>query len=506
MFRQISEMRAVARRLGVSRRLLFFLFTFSLVSIAFEAIGIGILLPVFELLRAGGTVDPAQLPGRHWDLMRHIADHLGVRLSLGLLLGVSFALICLRQLVSFFDTRYFGFAQRRLLNQIRQRAFIGFLRSDTALQDQARIGEIAGNLTVELDRTLSSIFASVRALSTGVQISIYLGGLFLLSIPVTLLSLVVIAIAAYFTRGLLRKIKQTGASITDANLQLTSFMVERLKHARLIRLSGTQKAEAAAFSKLSTWHSEQSMRQALVAKQLMLLPEPVAIGFSYIVLFIGGQVFGLSIERLGLFLIVFVRLMPMVREVIGYYNSIFGKWPSARRVDRLLRSFAEAREPRGGDRAFDSLDQCIRYERVTFGYAAAGTPALMNVTVTIPAHRMIAIIGPSGAGKSTFVDLLPRLRNPPEGRILFDGIPIDEFSVASVRNGIAFVPQQPQIFNITAAEHIRFGKEDATDDEVREAARLAGALQFIESFSNGFDTLLQDGGRSEERRGGKEWR
>jgi ABC-type multidrug transport system fused ATPase/permease subunit len=107
---------------------------------------------------------------------------------------------------------------------------------------------------------------------------------------------------------------------------------------------------------------------------------------------------------------------------------------------------------------------------------------------------MSALVGPSGSGKSTFVDLLPRLREPTGGNILLDGTKISEFSLESLRGAIAFVPQQPQIFNISASEHIRYGKDDATDAEIREAARLAGALPFIEALPEGFDTLLGDGG------------
>jgi ABC-type multidrug transport system fused ATPase/permease subunit len=494
IFNKIKEMGAVARRLDLSRRVMLVLLVLNLLAIASEAIGISILLPVFEILRIGGTVDPSKLTGRHWDFMRQIAELSGVQISLGLLLGISFVLICLRQLFNYWNTKFFGYTHSRLMNQIRQRVFVGFLRSETALQDEAKIGEIAGNLTVEVDRAVSSLLASVRAVGTIVQISIYLCGLFLLSSAVTLLSLGIIAVAGLLTKRLFTKIKDTGAAITEANLELTTFMVERLKHGRLIRLSGTQKGEAAAFGKLSTRHSDQRLDQILVSTQLNLLPEPIVVGFSYLVLFVGAQIFGMSIERLGLFLVVFVRLMPAVRSGIADYSAVLGKWPSARRVDRQLTRFLQAREPKGGDRIFERLDQGIQYDHVSFNYRGSGTPALEDITVTVPAHAMTALIGPSGAGKSTFVDLLPRLRNPTAGGIRFDGVPIEQFSTESLRAGIAFVPQQPQIFNITAAEHIRYGKEDATDEEVREAARLAGALQFIEALPAGFNSLLQDGG------------
>jgi ABC-type multidrug transport system fused ATPase/permease subunit len=170
------------------------------------------------------------------------------------------------------------------------------------------------------------------------------------------------------------------------------------------------------------------------------------------------------------------------------------------KIDRRLRQTMAAKEAVGGERPFDCLDELIEYKDVSFHYRDDGetdgepVPALAEVNVILPAHKMSALVGPSGAGKSTFVDLLPRLRDPTDGEILLDGVPIADFAKASLRAGIAFVPQEPQIFDISAAEHIRYGKEDATDAEVREAARLAGALEFIEAMPDGFDTLLGDGG------------
>jgi subfamily B ATP-binding cassette protein MsbA len=153
----------------------------------------------------------------------------------------------------------------------------------------------------------------------------------------------------------------------------------------------------------------------------------------------------------------------------------------------------QAREPDAGEKRLTQVKDGICYSHVVFSYGGS-VPALRDVTVMLPAERISAIVGPSGAGKSTFVDLLPRLRIPSSGEILIDSVPIKEFSLASLRTAIAFVPQQPQIFNITAAEHIRYGKENATDDEVREAAQLAGALSFIEALPKGFHTSLGDGG------------
>ncbi|MGD9924455.1 MAG: ABC transporter ATP-binding protein, partial [Pseudorhodoplanes sp.] len=383
----------------------------------------------------------------------------------------------------------------KLANEIRQRAFIGFLRTETSLQDKAKTGAMSSNLTVELNRALATLFSAVRVIGILLQMAVYVAGLFLLSAPMTVLCLALIGMVGYFMRGLLTSVKTTGRQISKTNLDLTTFMIERLQRTRLIRLSGTERAEARAFGEISERHTNQTVSQELISAKVTLIPEPIAIGFAYIVIFVGGQVLGLGLDRLGLFVIVLTRLMPVVRGIITNYSTIIGKWPSAEGLSKYLVRIEQRREPKGGSRLLDDLNDRIELRSVSFTYATSDTPALNDISVVVPAHRMTALVGPSGAGKSTFIDLLPRVRDPSSGEILFDGVPIEEFSVPSVRSGIAFVPQQPQIFNITAAEHIRYGKEDATDAEVREAARLAGALSFIEKLPQGFDTLLGDGGK-----------
>ena len=495
MIATLRELVAIMRRVGLPLRAVVYLLALSVFSTIAEGAAMLVLLPIFQLLRSGGTENIAKLTGRHWDIMRQVSFETGIPITLGLLLAISFGFILIRQVLGYVNAWYLSDVQRQVTDRVRQRMIRGFLQAQSTIQDQTRIGEIAAVVTTELERALPPLLALVRACGVVFQVLTYIVGLFLLSPWMTILSIVVIGIAATFSRGLLTRIKQIGAKITDANADLTSFVIERLRHARLIRLSGTEKAEIAAVSRLSREHSEHSLKQKLVASRLALIPDPIALGFGYLAIYLGGEVFGLSLERLGLFMVVLIRIMPLVRKAISEHGTTLGKWSSLEAVDSHLKMLAEAREPRGGSRIFAVLDHGIEYDHVSFSYDGSNAPALSNIILTLPAHQMSALIGPSGAGKSTFVDLLPRLRNPSAGRILFDGVPIDDFSTESLRAGIGFVPQQPQIFNITAAEHIRYGKEDADDNEVREAARLAGALDFIEALPKGFDTLLGDGGK-----------
>lgn len=483
----------IARRMGVSRRTMLALIVLNLLWIGCEALSLALLLPIFEILRAG-SVDSNALTGKHWAIIRSVSEFTGVPVTLGALLIISFGFMLFRQALNYLTTWYNSVTWRDAADVIRRRAFGSFLRAVAATQDKTRPGEIANDLTVELDRARSSLFAMVRGFATGVQMLVYIIGLFLLSPILTPLSIVVFGVIAVLARPLLARIKRTGWKISSANAQLNIFIVERLQRARLIRLSGTEKAEAAALAKLSRRQLEAYRQQILAVTHMSLLPEPLAIGFGYLVLFIGAQVLGLRLEKLGLFLIVIIRLMPVVRDGISKYNDIVGKWASVRKVDAVLSALQSAREPKGGDIVFERLERAISYEHVSFNYPEGLVPALKDINVDLPAHCMTALVGPSGAGKSTLVDLLPRLREPSAGNIRFDGVSITDLTIESLRAGIAFVPQQPQMFHSTVAEHIRYGKEDASNEELREAARLAGALTFIEQLPQRFDTLLGEAG------------
>jgi ABC-type multidrug transport system fused ATPase/permease subunit len=159
-----------------------------------------------------------------------------------------------------------------------------------------------------------------------------------------------------------------------------------------------------------------------------------------------------------------------------------------------MRELEAAGEPRGGTRELKRIERTISFDRVSFTYPTAIAPALSQISLRIPANGLTAIVGPSGSGKSTLIDLIPRLRDPTSGSIRIDDVPLAEFSISSLRQGISFVPQTPFLFNVSVADHIRYGKPGATDSEVHSAAELAGVTRFIDRLSNGYNTICGETG------------
>jgi ATP-binding cassette subfamily B protein len=136
----------------------------------------------------------------------------------------------------------------------------------------------------------------------------------------------------------------------------------------------------------------------------------------------------------------------------------------------------------------------LEFQDVTFSYPGAEEPAIAHVSFQAKPGQVTAIIGGTGAGKSTMVNLIPRFYDIDSGHILIDGVDVRELEQNVLRAKIGFVPQKAVLFSGTIAENIRYGKVDADDDEIRHAAEVAQALDFISEMPDGFDSVIAQGG------------
>jgi ATP-binding cassette subfamily B multidrug efflux pump len=166
---------------------------------------------------------------------------------------------------------------------------------------------------------------------------------------------------------------------------------------------------------------------------------------------------------------------------------------SAGRINEVLDTYAEINDPAApveGERKHGYVE----FRDVTFSYPGAEQPAISGISFTASPGEMVAIIGGTGSGKSTLVNLVPRFYDVDSGSVLVDGVDVREMTQESLRERIGFVPQQAVLFTGTIAGNIRYGKEDATDEEVRQAAETAQAMEFISEMTDGFDSVISQGG------------
>ena len=204
-----------------------------------------------------------------------------------------------------------------------------------------------------------------------------------------------------------------------------------------------------------------------------------AIGF--------GATSGFTLPELLSIIVAFYFAYGPIKRLGNVTSRLSMAAPGLARLEEILTARSEVADMPDA-RPLGRVRGDLEFAGVSFGYGA--DLVLADVTLRIPAGQSVALVGPSGAGKSTFVNLVPRFFDPQQGAIRIDGQDLREVRQADLRANIALVSQEPILFNESILENIRLGRPSATDAEVREAARLAGALEFIEAQPEGFQTKV----------------
>lgn len=166
---------------------------------------------------------------------------------------------------------------------------------------------------------------------------------------------------------------------------------------------------------------------------------------------------------------------------------------SAVRINEVLDTIPEINDPEYA-KSGDNKKGFVEFKDVTFSYPGAEQPAISNISFSAKPGEVTAIIGGTGSGKSTLISLIPRFYDVESGSILVDGIDVREMSQESLRAKIGFVPQKAVLFTGSITDNIRYGKEDATEEEVKHAAEIAQATEFISNMKDGFDSEISQGG------------
>lgn len=483
-----------ARRLQVPPRVVLLLLLIELGSVLFEVGGVAMLLPVFQYMQEGGALETLAQSHAHWAYLIDAFGWAGVPVNLATLLGASFLLILMRQAMTYVRTVYRVAIRQRLAHRLRCGVFDSYIHTRYDYQRDTEKGGLINDVTIELPKAVNALFDVVLAVGHFLLIAVYTTGLFYLSASITLATLAMVAVAVLILKRVMRLTQETSERITQANRSFGGFLAQRVRATRLIRLSGAEEMEGRRLEALSDSCRDRTVHLSRLSALTQVLVEPIIILTVFGVIFIGYSFAGLGAESLGIFAIALARLLPVIRSAIGDFQTVLGQWASLQAVLARFDDFNDLMEPAGEGRPFERLERAIRFQDVRYAYPFREEPALVGLTLTIPAATTTAIVGPSGSGKSTLVDLLPRLIEPQSGDITLDGVSLQVIDRRALRRAIAFVGQQAEVLDATPRAHICYGVAAPDEAAMRRAAELAGALDFVEALPDGFDTPIGEGG------------
>jgi ABC-type multidrug transport system fused ATPase/permease subunit len=468
-----------------------FIFIFlSLISSVLEAFGLGIFYPIFQYIQADGNLDVLVSQSSMWNYLVNIFNILNINMSLVILLITAFMLFTFRQIFVFIRLVYITRIGKNLEKELKDKLFNFYLHSSSSFHNLLPIGKFANIISQEVRFAIAGTMSPLDLITQLIMLLTFTSLLLIMSWEMTLFALVILAIAINLQKFWIKKSEIVGKEVVKANNLMTTFLIDRLRSPRLVKLSGMEDAQKQEFSELTNIQKDGMIGASILQSKTEVVMEPIVIGLSLVFLYFAVTIIYLPIEMVGLYMLVSMRLLPVVKSIVKQWQKIKGSLGSIGVVENHLMQMKDNKEKDNGKKIINSMDRGIEFKQVFFKYSVDSDIVLNNININIPAGKLTAIVGPSGSGKSTLVDLLPRLTNPDSGDILFDSTSVKEFTLKSLRSYISYVSQAPQIFNTTILQHIRHGKNNANLVEVKDSAKLAGIDSFIDSLANGYDTYL----------------
>jgi ATP-binding cassette subfamily B protein len=396
---------------------------------------------------------------------------------------------------------------------IREAGFENLQRLSFSFFDRHPVGWLMARMTSDCERLTNILAWGVLDLVWGFAVmSSITVVMFLVDWRLALALLAVVPVLAWVSRYFQRRILGSSREVRRANSRLTAAYNEGIMGVRTTKSFVRESANADEFGQLSGEMYGASVRNALqsaVYLPLVLVLASIATG---LVLGVGGERVlsgAIPVGTLVLFLS-FARLFfDPIQQLARLFAELQMAQASAERVLGLVESIPEvqdspavlarieeaARSPVAG-RALDGGVETIgelRFEDVSFRYAD-GQAVLEGFQLVVQPGETIALVGETGGGKSTILSLLCRFYEPTGGRILIDGVDYRERSLGWLQSHLGIVLQTPQLFSGTVADNIRYGKLDATDEEVHSAARLVGAHEFITELEHGYQEEVGEAG------------
>ncbi|MEQ8537668.1 MAG: ABC transporter ATP-binding protein [Coleofasciculus sp. D1-CHI-01] len=476
------------------RRIAILAVVFTLLAAVFEGFGVGFILSFLQSFTSP-EAEPIKT-GIEWLDVWVLAVNAPARERLYRVSALILVVTWLRCGLTYLGLVYSKIAQINLIDGLRKQMFEQLQGLSLRYFSKTRSGELLNSLTTEIEQIKQSFEVMAFLLTRGSTLIAYIISMVLISWQLTIISLMLFTLLSVGVSTLIARVREASFERSKANGMFVATAVEFISGIRTVHAFATQDFERRRFYDASSG-IVNTMTKIVKASNLV---GPLSEGMS-ITIIIGMLLFAfatfipnnqLQPASFLTFLFVLFRLMPIVRQFNGTRAKLGDFQGSLNNIKELLRT---DNKPyfEDGTVQFKGLQRGIEFVGVDFGYEADNL-VLHNVTLTIERGKTTALVGASGAGKTTLADLIPRFYDPTHGNVLLDGIDLRDFDIHSVRRRLAIVSQDTFIFNTSVRNNIAYGTEAADETAIREAARLANALEFIEEMPQGFDTRLGDRG------------
>ncbi|NIM34391.1 MAG: ATP-binding cassette domain-containing protein [Hydrotalea flava] len=479
---------------------------FNLLSIVFSLVSLAMLAPFLQLLFGKEKLmevkpDFSYSANGMLNYLKYILSQL-IRTHSEM---YALAFICIIIILSIFLKNTFIYLSYRVLTpmrnyvmtKLRSDLFAKILALPVGYFTEQRKGDIISRMSNDANEIEWSIIGTLEGLvKDPLNIIIILFTLVFLSPALSLFLLVLLPLTGFIIGRVSRSLKKQSTHAQEFQGTLMSILDETLGGLRIIKAFNAEKLIGSKFyytnNKLNEIRNKMNFRRDLASP----LSEFLGVIVMCCILWFGGRlVLGgknfLQPDAFITYILFFTQIINPAKSLsTAFYNAQRGS-SAIQRIEEILKapiSITEIENPI----QFTEFKHQIEFKNVSFSYDEFST--LKNIHLTIRKGSTVAIVGSSGAGKSTFADLIPRFQDVSEGELLIDGINIKDYNLHSLRKHMGIVTQEPILFNDTIANNIALGTENATMEQIIEAAKIANAHQFILQKEEGYKTNIGDRG------------
>lgn len=462
---------------------------------------LGFALPYWYLLAGAavamlvGSLTGLALPAVAGSLIDTVfvkGDATGLNNATLLLVG-AFVLQAIAMFVQNFLLTYTG---ERVVTNLRIKLYTHLQKLPLGFFNERRTGDLISRLTNDVSQVQSAVTSNLISLASSLVTLI--GGIVIIVTRdwrLTLLILAVIPVLASFAIFIGIRLKKLSMAVSAELGEATNTLEETLSNEKTVKAFTREDYEVGRYSGRVENVFRLAIRRARLQSSFMALMTFLSFTAIAAVLWFGGHEVLAGHITPGELVSILIY-MGVVAAPVGSLAGLYGEFQKA--LGSGERIFSVLDEPitvtdMPGARPLPPLEGELRFENVGFEYNE-NTPVLHNLSFEAKPGQVLALVGPSGAGKTTIANLIPRFFDPIEGRILVDGYDIKQVQVKSLREQISTVLQEPVLFGSTIRENIIYGRLDATDAEIIEAAGAANALEFIERLPEKFDSVVGERG------------
>jgi ATP-binding cassette, subfamily B, bacterial MsbA len=385
----------------------------------------------------------------------------------------------------------------RIMKNIRTDLFSKIISLHVGYFHSHQKGDVLSRISNDVTEVQNGVANSFHILFREPLLIIgFLAGLFYMSPKLTIVTLLTIPFSAIVIGKIAHKLRKKAVTTQMLMGRIVSHFEEAMSGIRIIKAFNGRKYVQGNFEITNVAHQKNSRRMSYRQELASPISEFLGISIAAAVLFYGGWLqihgeLGMDMPAFVVYIAFYWRVLEPAKNISNAYASIERGMVSGDRLFAILDVDNPIKEKKDAVE-LKTFAKEIEYKNVDFSYDKV--PVLKNINVVIPKGKMVAIVGPSGAGKSTFADMLPRFYDVTGGEVLIDGVNIKDATLESLVAQMGIVTQDSILFNDSIYNNITFGAENASEEDVISAAKIANAYDFIQQMPDKFQTNIGDRG------------